>query len=218
MTLASLVVAWAVATLILGLVYGIPVTSLYDDLIPYDHSLPIGAAQLFMISVHIGIEILILFLPIPSVLRLQASPEKKRLIILTFVVGGAGCIVSIARIPVSLLSGGADFSWQLVSPALLAATELTVGFLAVSFPVYRPLFKKPAHDNNSNRRLVDIDDCPGVRRDGFSPSKHEIAVSAVQDISTRHNGIMVTDEIELMRRPKIVGGRMKVPDEAGPKP
>ncbi|KAJ8129947.1 hypothetical protein O1611_g3680 [Lasiodiplodia mahajangana] len=174
--LASLVVAWAVANLILGLVLCIPIESLWDKSIPHAHCLAVSVFQLIMISVHIGIELLILFLPIPSVLRLQVSAERKRLIILTFVVGGTGCIVSIARIPVWVLSESADVSWQLVVPALLAATELMVGFLAVSFPVYRPLFKKSAYANDTAR-----------------------------DLSVCHLGVMVTDEVELMRPPNISG-------------
>ncbi|KAI1121628.1 hypothetical protein F5Y10DRAFT_288254 [Nemania abortiva] len=209
--LAVLVVGWAAATLILGFAYNTPIEIRRDDSIP-------DAAQLVVVLAHIVIEILILLLPIPPVLRLQVSVEKKRLIILTFVVGGAGCIVSIARILVWILSeSSADVSWQLVPLALLASTELTVGLLAVSFPVYRPLHKKPTYANKSNRQLVEIVDRPGACHDEFSRPQHEVAVSAVQDIPAHHIGIMVTDEIELMRRPKIDGGWTKVPDEEEPR-
>ncbi|KAI0854582.1 hypothetical protein F4860DRAFT_520700 [Xylaria cubensis] len=150
-------------------------------------------------------------------MRLQASPERKRLIILTFMVGGAGCLVSIARIPVSLLlPQSTDLSWQLVPNGLLATTELTIGFLAVSFPVYRSLFKKSTQSNDSNRRLVEIGSCPRACHDRFSRPQNEVTVSAIRNFPSRYVGIMVTDEIELMRRPNIGGGWMKVPDEEEP--
>ncbi|TRX90961.1 hypothetical protein FHL15_008166 [Xylaria flabelliformis] len=82
--IASLVAAWTVITLILGLGVCIPIESLWNDSVPRAHCLPAGDHQLGVVSAHVGIEILILLLPIPSVVRLQASPEKKRLTILTF--------------------------------------------------------------------------------------------------------------------------------------
>ncbi|KAI0545610.1 hypothetical protein F4679DRAFT_588352 [Xylaria curta] len=217
--LASLVVAWVVTTLILGLVECIPIESLLDNSVPFVHCLPMRDLQLVIILVHIGIEILILLLPIPPVVRLQASPEKKRLVILTFLVGGVDCVVSIVRITVWILrSESPDLSWQLVTNGLLTATEMTVGLLAVSFPVYRPLFKKLAHANDSDKQSVEAGNCSGARHDEFNRTHHEVTVSAVRDISTRHVGIIVTNEIELMRRSNIGGGWMKVPDEEEPKP
>ncbi|KAI1744669.1 hypothetical protein F4680DRAFT_443943 [Xylaria scruposa] len=231
--LASLVVAWAVVSLVLGIVYCLPVERLWDNMIPHAHCLPVSAVQFIVVSVHIGIEILILLLPIPSVLKLQASAEKKRLIILTFVVGGVDCIVGIARPPVWVyeLSESVDvtckfksftaqkliadlrFTGKLVAPVLLGATELTVGFLAVSFPIYRPLFKKSAHTDDRNHQLVEVGGSPRACHDRFSRPRNEVTISAVQDFSTRHVGIMATEEIELMRRSNIGGGWMKVPDE-----
>ncbi|KAI0182499.1 hypothetical protein EV127DRAFT_517739 [Xylaria flabelliformis] len=198
--LASLVAAWTVTTLILGLVVCIPIESLWDNSVPHAHCLPASDIQLGVVSAHVGIEILILLLPIPSVVRLQASPERKRLIILTFMVGGVGCLVSIARIPVSLLlPQSTDLSWQLIPNGLLATTKLTIGFLAVSFPWRSAFFHAHA-----------MTDLVGLKmRTLFRPSGIFLS---------RYVGITVTDKIEFMRRPNIGGGWMKVPDEEEPKP
>ncbi|KAI0424816.1 hypothetical protein F5Y09DRAFT_347330 [Xylaria sp. FL1042] len=222
--IASLVVAWTVAALILGLTYWVPVESLWDPSVLRIHYQPENVIQLVIISVHIGVEILIFFLPVLPVLKLQASAEKKRLILITFAVGGVGCIVSIVRIPVWVLSEDVDLSCTLTSrrrniaeaekpmvntcitgkivpPALLAATELMVGFLAISFPVYRPLFKKSGHINNSNHRFAEIGDRPASRHDRSSQFQHGFTVPVGRDCSPCHLGITVTDEIELMRYP-----------------
>ncbi|RYC54164.1 hypothetical protein CHU98_g12043 [Xylaria longipes] len=211
---ASFVVAWVLATFILGLAYCIPIESLWDPTVPRVRCLPLNVIGLATTSIHIGIEIFIFLMPIPSVLKLQVSTEKKRLIILTFVVGGVGCIISIIRIPFWVQSESMDVGWQEVPSALLAATELTVGFLAVSFPTYRPLFTKPARTNGSDHRSTKLRDSSRARHDGFNQSQHEVTVSAARDRSARHIGIMVTDEIELLRHSNTGGGWMKVPDNS----
>ncbi|KAI1172112.1 hypothetical protein F4777DRAFT_19693 [Nemania sp. FL0916] len=213
---ASFVVAWTLATFILGLTYCIPIESLWDPAISNAHCLPLNLIGLVTTSVHIVIEVLIFLMPIPSVLKLQTSTEKKRLIILSFVVGGVGCIVSIARVPIWAQAESSDLSWDQVPSGLLAATELTVGLLAISFPTYRPLFRGLGRVSGS-ARPIKFGDSPSAHHDIFSRCQHRVTVSAAQDRSALHNGIVVTDEIELMRHSNPGGNWMDVLDEEEPR-
>lgn len=51
-------------------------------------------------------------------------------------------VVSIARLVYSLDVGSVDGSWDAIPAGYMSCIELTVGFLVVSIPVYRALYKK----------------------------------------------------------------------------
>ncbi|KAL9130709.1 MAG: hypothetical protein Q9217_001188 [Psora testacea] len=96
------------------------------------------------------ISIFVLVLPLPLIWQLNISTQKKRLIMLTFALGGAECIISIIRLAFVHSFKGADATWGNVPTANLTTVELGIGILCACVPVYRPLYNYVFHHRKPN--------------------------------------------------------------------
>ncbi|KAI1808962.1 hypothetical protein F4811DRAFT_499636 [Daldinia bambusicola] len=210
---AVFVLIWCIITFFMGVLLCIPIEKLWDPTITGGTCISLRELGIATTSVHIFTDLVLLAMPIPLVLRLNASVQKKRLILATFVVGGSVCIVSIARIPIWTLPDDPDISWSQIPSCMVAAAELTVGFLAASFPTYRPLYLKLIRKTKSDRAGINPAigvGCvePGQELDG---DHHKVFIST-DGIPGRENlGIMVTDDIELVRHTYQGGQWVRVP-------
>ncbi|KAH9908271.1 hypothetical protein F4778DRAFT_342341 [Xylariomycetidae sp. FL2044] len=196
---AAVILTWWIITLILGILLCIPVESLWDPTITNAHCISLNTLGLATTSVHIVTDFVILFLPVPLVLKLQTSGKKKRLIIITFLVGGGVCLVSIARIPVWAQPPSNDVGWAQVPNGLLAAAELTIGFLAASAPTYPPLLRRYLNLENKPRPENTREYLELGGGGTYPERQHKVSVSAGPVNQTSHEGILVTDVIELRR-------------------
>jgi hypothetical protein len=101
-----------------------------------------GLSGLLAYIVNIITDIIILSMPIPLVLKLHVSRQRKWMLIATFATGGSACIVSIVQLRyVPKLGSTADATWDNAPIAIVASVECMIGFLAVSLATYRPLYR-----------------------------------------------------------------------------
>ncbi|KAL4925436.1 uncharacterized protein BDV17DRAFT_185127 [Aspergillus undulatus] len=97
----------------------------------------------------------IFVLPLPIIIRLHISRNKKIGLSLLFSVGLATCTVSAARLSVVVSQGSNDFTWAGVPLGILSVWEPLGGILCANLPIsYRPLsaaFRKVAGRSSSER-------------------------------------------------------------------
>ncbi|PYH87986.1 hypothetical protein BO71DRAFT_436202 [Aspergillus ellipticus CBS 707.79] len=85
-------------------------------------------------------DIWIFLLPVPVILRLQITREKKLGLSLLFSVGLATCAISAARLTVVVTQGSTDYTWAGVPLGILSAWEPLGGILCANLPlIYKSL-------------------------------------------------------------------------------
>ncbi|KAI4187688.1 MAG: hypothetical protein L6R41_002634 [Letrouitia leprolyta] len=78
-----------------------------------------------------------------AVWHLKVSKARKRLITMTFMLGGIVSIISTVRLPyVRSFEQGDDPAYNDVLTAELSALEIGIGTLAACLPIYRPIYNR----------------------------------------------------------------------------
>ncbi|PWY69207.1 integral membrane protein PTH11-like protein [Aspergillus sclerotioniger CBS 115572] len=80
-------------------------------------------------------DIWIFLLPLPVILRLQITKNKKIGLSFLFSVGLATCAISAARLTVVVTQGSSDYTWAGVPLGILSAWEPLGGILCANLPV-----------------------------------------------------------------------------------
>ncbi|KAI1462334.1 hypothetical protein F4805DRAFT_474313 [Annulohypoxylon moriforme] len=95
------------------------------------------------ISLNIGIDIIILLLPIPLVIRMQLPKRQKISVILLFATGIVVCCVALKRVTyIPTLEASEDYDWDAVPDMILCFIEVNLGIVCASVPVVRPFFSR----------------------------------------------------------------------------
>lgn len=81
------IVVWTVVSIITGVALCIPVQKLWDPTITGGVCLPLAPMGLAITSAHIFTDLVILFMPMPLVLKLKTTRKRKTLVISSFMVG-----------------------------------------------------------------------------------------------------------------------------------
>lgn len=89
---AAFIVIWCIITVILRFAYCVPIEAAWDPTvaghcISTDIIEAAGIIGTTTTAIHILTDFIILIMPIPPVLKLQVSSQKKRLILMTFAIG-----------------------------------------------------------------------------------------------------------------------------------
>ncbi|KAI1092952.1 hypothetical protein F5B19DRAFT_179338 [Rostrohypoxylon terebratum] len=122
--IASAVLMWGIAVFFLTLLQCIPTRGIWDKSIQASCNVD-SEKFLFAISIpNILIDITLLLLPIPYVIKLNLSKNQKRIIISLFLLGGFVCIASIMRL-VSVLTQptNEDITWNIINQSIWASVE-----------------------------------------------------------------------------------------------
>ncbi|KAI9035645.1 Phosphotransferase enzyme family protein [Aspergillus affinis] len=139
--LATAVCMWGIAVFLLTLLQCVPTRGLWDHSI--DASCNVDSQKfLFAISIpNILIDVTLLVLPVPYILKLNTSSNHKKAIMSMFLLGGFVCIASIVRL-VSVMTQGtdADVSWNWVNQAIWATVEADLAIVSACLPVLRPVW------------------------------------------------------------------------------
>ncbi|KAH6649103.1 integral membrane protein [Truncatella angustata] len=157
---------WGIAVFLLTILQCIPTRGFWDKSI--DASCDVDSQKfLFAISIpNILIDVAILIMPIPYVIRLNVSKSQKRGVITIFLLGGFVCLASIMRlIAVVNQPNNVDVTWNLVNQAIWAKTEADFAIVSGCLPTLRPIFvalrpkrfgsnpsKSSSYQNSFNKR------------------------------------------------------------------
>ncbi|KAI0408803.1 hypothetical protein F4802DRAFT_367946 [Xylaria palmicola] len=163
-----------------------------------------GTEALVAYLINITTDLLILGLPIPTILRLNAPKSQKRRLTISLAAGGSAFIISLVQLAyITRLGTGADVSWSIVPSSLLGDVEIMVGFLATSIATYRPLYRFIFKESVGNRPGGLADDGLVNYNGACRNNSHGRRVSVVTGdtphilLGASRRGITVTDYIEL---------------------
>lgn len=223
-TTAAVISAWALSCAFTAIFQCTPIAFNWDRSIEGGYCVKYAISLLVAGIINIITDFVILGLPIPMILRLRISKQKKWLLCFTFAAGGSACIVSIIRLAFTLKVGAtADASWEDIPAGLLSAVELMAGILAASIPTYRPLYRRivygsinlstntdamPSYGDHPDRKYS-----KGKSRDLSLDTQLSVGVTAGGFAATSRQGINVTNQIELVRHKNMGGNWVRVPDE-----
>ncbi|POS80965.1 hypothetical protein DHEL01_v200638 [Diaporthe helianthi] len=206
----AFVAGWTISAAGVSIGQCTPIAYGWDQTIPGGSCVKYGLLVLVAGVLNVVTDLIILVLPIPSVLRLQISKQKKYLIIFTFAMGSSACIISIIRLAFSVNVGStSDVSWTNVPSAFVTAAELMVGLLATSIPTYRPLYRRFVQRFTSQKSSGQ-DYQQGSHE---NPASHSVKVSAGATTPANSEGIHYTSQIELTRHARRNGVWVRVEDE-----
>ncbi|KAI0846127.1 hypothetical protein F5Y00DRAFT_272233 [Daldinia vernicosa] len=130
--LTTAVLMWGLAVFFLTLLQCIPTRGIWDKTIQASCNVD-SQKFLFAISIpNIVIDVTILTLPIPYVIRLNVPKSQKRAVITLFLLGGFVCVASIMRlVAVVIQKDDADISWNIVNQSIWATVEADVAIISV---------------------------------------------------------------------------------------
>ncbi|KAL6863259.1 hypothetical protein ACO1O0_003504 [Amphichorda felina] len=139
--LTTLVAMWGIAVFLLTLLQCIPTRGFWDKSI--GASCDVDANKfLFAISIpNILIDVALLALPIPYVVKLHVSRDRKITIMSMFLLGGFVCVASIMRlVAVVTEDTTSDMTWNLVDQGIWAKMEADFAIISACLPTLRPLY------------------------------------------------------------------------------
>ncbi|KAL1836299.1 hypothetical protein VTJ49DRAFT_5323 [Mycothermus thermophilus] len=105
----------------------------------------IDAPLFYFINGIIGlfIDVAILLVPIPTLIKLQMPPTKKIFIGGIFLLGGFVCVASAVRIVMmDQLVKSPDFTWAMSKVFIWSCVEPFIGIVCACLPTYAPLVRK----------------------------------------------------------------------------
>lgn len=215
---ALVLIGFHIASILVNILECIPIQYYWDVTMKEGFCLNYGLYMLLTGVINIINDFIILFSPIPMVLHLHTSKQKKRLLIFTFGMGGSACIVSIVRLAFSLdFDTTGDPSYDNIRMSLLSLIELMAGILATSIPTYWPLFRhimaicRPSSINSPT--YIDSKDSKWNSGGSIHPSPQISAGVSAGQLESSISGINVTRHVELARYTNMGGNWIRVPDD-----
>ncbi|CAI6101420.1 unnamed protein product [Clonostachys chloroleuca] len=139
--LSALVAMWGIAVFLLTLLQCIPTRGFWDKTI--ERSCNVDSNKfLFAISIpNILIDVALLLLPVPFVLKLHVSKDRKVSIMSMFLLGGFVCVASIMRLLAVVNEDlEVDPTWNLVDQGIWAKMEADFAIISACLPTLRPLY------------------------------------------------------------------------------
>ncbi|KAI0119340.1 hypothetical protein F4814DRAFT_236275 [Daldinia grandis] len=207
--IAAFVAAWFISSAVVSIAQCTPIEFAWDTSIPGGFCINYGLLVLIAGVINVITDFVILALPIPMIMRLQVSKQKRTQLVFIFATGSSACVVSIIRLAYSLVvSSTKDVSWDNVPPGFVSATELLVGILAASIPTYGPLY----------RRYVSGTTMKSSQQSGRNSKGHTSSHPHSANISVSGGGIIsgpgvhIIDEIELTRHELRNGAWVRIAD------
>lgn len=100
-------------------------------------------AYVALSSLNISIDVVILLLPIPLVMKMQLPGRQKFSVILLFATGIVVCAVALKRVTyIPVLEASEDYDWDAVPDMILCFIEVNFGIVCASVPALRPFFSR----------------------------------------------------------------------------
>ncbi|KAI1264671.1 hypothetical protein F5Y18DRAFT_389762 [Xylariaceae sp. FL1019] len=142
--------AWTLIFFITNTIQFEPINAGWTQLpLEVHHRFPKGNTDMFLAQSYVdaGLDVLIIILPIPLVLKLQTTPQKKFLICTLFLLGAITTAASIARTVIQygvareFRTGNVDTPYFLAPISYWPLIEAGIGILAACMPMLRPIYQ-----------------------------------------------------------------------------
>ena len=168
-----------------------PTAKLWQPSLP-GHCLSSQTYWISVASVDIGLDFLVLLLPLPSITSLRLPDKQKVVLVLVFTLGFFVCIVSVVRLAtVVVTSNDGDFVASGVWAIIWSAVEANVGIICASLFALKPLaaklFPKLMEEREPPRhsmRLAIVEEGDGGWKQGNS-SEATLAYPATPTTTTK---------------------------------
>ncbi|KAI9669387.1 MAG: hypothetical protein M1831_000423 [Alyxoria varia] len=140
----ALNIAWMIAAFIVGIFLCVPVQGFWDPTIS-SRCVNFNALFLSNEAITIALDLVVLFLPVWYIARIQSSVKHKVSISITFLLGLIATLVSalrLWRLVEAHHMNPEDVTYVETDAALWAIVELNIWVLVASIPTLRPLVRK----------------------------------------------------------------------------
>ncbi|KAJ5263387.1 hypothetical protein N7478_010992 [Penicillium angulare] len=93
-------------------------------------------------AANVFTDIMILFVPLPTIWRLQMRTSQKVFVSSIFLLGGFVCVASIMRIYyMSFLNSDVDVNWIMSDVYVWSTVEPSIGIICACLPTFKPLLR-----------------------------------------------------------------------------
>ncbi|KAL4803356.1 hypothetical protein BDV18DRAFT_162920 [Aspergillus unguis] len=159
----SVIVAWAIATILAGCLICRPFAYNWDKTIEGGSCGDQVASFTATGVINLVTDVIVLVLPMPSLSRLQMATYKKVTLITVFGLGLVTCVISALRISVLSTMDFNDITYTIPKANIFSGIEPCLAVVLASVPLMRPLLGRndskkgtratPYYDSNSNGNL-----------------------------------------------------------------
>ncbi|CAJ2503150.1 Uu.00g105440.m01.CDS01 [Anthostomella pinea] len=176
----------------------------------------VNAAFLSLTVINMVNDIIVLLVPIPEILQLQMSTQKKLAVCGVMLLGGFVCVASVVRIwAFADFASTPDVTWIAAQVFLWSSVEPAFGIVSACLPSFRPLFRRArtkmssggTRDGQSGNRWAGSSSKPSRVGNSYirfgtdnESGEDEVALTSISrgpdaPKSHPHNTIMVRSEI-----------------------
>ncbi|KAL2856462.1 hypothetical protein BJY01DRAFT_263514 [Aspergillus pseudoustus] len=144
----SVIVAWAIATILAGCLICRPFAMNWDPTIRGGKCGDQVASFTATGVINLLTDVVVLVLPMPSLYRLQMATYKKVTLIAVFGLGLVTCIISALRISVLRTMNFADITYTIPRANIFSGIEPCLAVILASVPMMRPLLGRTSSSPN----------------------------------------------------------------------
>ncbi|KAL4745344.1 hypothetical protein BDW72DRAFT_211488 [Aspergillus terricola var. indicus] len=135
----SVIVAWAIATILAGCLICRPFAYNWDKTIRGGYCGDQVTSFTITGIINLVTDVVVLVLPMPSLSKLQMATYKKVTLIAVFGLGAVTCVISALRISVLSTMDFADITYTMPKANIFSGIEPCLAVILASVPMMRPL-------------------------------------------------------------------------------
>ncbi|KAL3452745.1 hypothetical protein BJX65DRAFT_302654 [Aspergillus insuetus] len=145
----TVIVAWAIATILAGCLICRPFAFNWDQTIPGGKCGNQVTSFTVTGVINLVTDFIVLILPMPSLYRLQMATYKKATLIAVFGLGVVTCVISALRISVLSTMDFADITYTMPKANIFSGIEPCLAVILASVPMMRPLLGRTGSTPNA---------------------------------------------------------------------
>ncbi|WYZ36435.1 hypothetical protein EsH8_XIV_000035 [Colletotrichum jinshuiense] len=116
----------------------------------------VGRFFVILAIINLVTDVILLAIPVPEILKLQMSKDKKIAVCGILGLGGFVCVASAVRVHyLDAFSTAVDITWMMGPVAIWSSVEPSVGILSACLPSFKPLLRAMRGTNMDSSRSGD---------------------------------------------------------------
>ncbi|KAL4863805.1 hypothetical protein BDV12DRAFT_206177 [Aspergillus spectabilis] len=187
----TVIVAWAIATILAGCLICQPFAFNWDKTIPGGKCGDQVTSFTVTGVINLLTDVIVLVIPMPSLYKLQMATYKKVTLIAVFGLGVVTCIISALRISVLSTMDFADITYTIPKANIFSGVEPCLAVILASVPMMRPLLGRTTTTPNATGRtpvksLSKSGGKPNTGDDGFQPLDDDTSQLWLRPMGRKH--------------------------------